>query len=841
MRRLPSPLVLVVGLAWAGLGAAPARAAPAPAQGSAAAEPAAAAAAAAKPGSKARSKRERGAVLGRVDDDPAASDRGPTKAPLARLADRLADVEAAVVGAEQAAAAARARSDEETAKRLVAGQVLLEEGDPERAAVLFLDLVENAAEAPAGVQARHFLGVALVQLDMRAWAAECLLANLADDRPDARRYHQTSLAHLLDLAAPRQPAGFARRPGLSALPELRGRLRALGLPTAVAPPRGALDPPTLGRIRARVAAIPPAEREPALRYAYGRYLYFAGEPREAIAELDALAPLDVPLSRGGPGARFRVRAAYVAAVAALALGDVDDAMDRLARLVKATPADPGDRRIVELAWLARARVNHDRGEYARALQAYRRIGRASPYYFTAVYEGAWTLLRAERFDQAAEALDRLLELEQGGALTPELRQLRAKLRIKEGKLSAAEGEFEALRQDFERRGRALAALDAPAAYFAAIAAAEGDAFQLAAVLPPSLAPIAATLPRARQAEALARDLGALDRDLAELRAALARMESAVQARERARLFVDLGAQEAALDRAADDLIEVTEALIARAAPAVEPRALAPLEERRLALKAAVSRPPGPDERAPGRRVAELDALLVELDAALGVIRAELVGAERGLLAAADRQRAVPPAWFDGVAELRRVQRELRRDARAAREELGRVDVALRYDDPARQAAAAARAVYRAYLAAMLAAVLKARPDPALADLGARAARLAARLDAARGQLDAAALARLQSTLTVLRDERQNLDRYRDQLAALYPAGAELVGEVVRASAADVAGEVENWRMRSEVGKLDVAWALKEAEGERARDLERQRERDLREVDRAIEAAKEALR
>lgn len=843
MRRSTPPalLAVLVGALVGGVAASPAIAAPtaaaAPAKGKADAK--------GKGKADAQGKGKRGSVLGSIDDEPASDDRDAPRDPIARLDARLGEVEAAVALAEKIAAASISRSEKENAKRLVAGQVHLEEGDPERAAIVFLELVESYADTPAGIQARHFLGEALYRLDMRTWASECLLQNIADDRPDARRYHQASLARLLDLAAPRQSPGFARPPGLSALPELRGRLRALGLATAAEPPRGVVDPPTLGKVRARVAAIAPEERTPELRYANGRYLYFAGEHREAIAELDALSPLDIPLSRGGPGAAFRVRAAYVAAVAALAVGDVDDAMERLGRLVKASPKDPADRRIVELAWLARARINHDRGEYERSLQAYRRIGRSSPFYFTAVYETAWTLLRADRYDQAAEALDRLLELEPDGALTPEIKQLRGKLRIKEGKLSAAEGEFEALRQDFERRGKALASLDAPADYFAAIAAAEGGGFQIGGVLPRSLVPIARTLPRAVQAEALARAVGELDRELSDLRALLARMESAVQARERARLFIDLGAQEAALERGNEELAEVAEALIARAGGAIEPRALASLEERRKGLKARIDRPLSADERAasPGRRLADLLDFRDELEAAIGALRAELVGAEQRLLAAAERQKgSAPPApWLDGVIELRRALVELQAQARRIREELGRVDVSIRYDDPVRQASTAARAAYRAYLDGMLAAVLKARPDPVLVALQVRTRSLSVRLDAARGKLDAAALARLNTTLGVLREERANLDRYRDELLAQQAAATDVVGEVMRASVRDVAAEVENWKMRSEVGKLDVAWAMKEAEGERARDLERQRERDLREVDRAIEAAKEVSR
>jgi hypothetical protein len=72
----------------------------------------------------------------------------------------LAGVAAAIAGAEDVASAAEAaarredqRSASELARRLVAGQVMLAQKDSERAAVVFLDLLENAAGTPAASQA----------------------------------------------------------------------------------------------------------------------------------------------------------------------------------------------------------------------------------------------------------------------------------------------------------------------------------------------------------------------------------------------------------------------------------------------------------------------------------------------------------------------------------------------------------------------------------------------------------------------------------------------------------------------------------------------------------------
>lgn len=103
-----------------------------------------------------------------------------TAAPDPEIPADLRSVVVALAAADEAAAAAEqavrrddSRSDAELARRLVAGQVMLSQRDHERAAVVFLDLLENAPASPAAAQARFYLGEALLLLGMRRWAAEC--------------------------------------------------------------------------------------------------------------------------------------------------------------------------------------------------------------------------------------------------------------------------------------------------------------------------------------------------------------------------------------------------------------------------------------------------------------------------------------------------------------------------------------------------------------------------------------------------------------------------------------------------------------------------------------------
>lgn len=775
----------------------------------------------------------------------AAAPRRREQAELAELAKRLQEAEASVVEAEGAAAEEAEPSETQLAKRLVAGQLKLSEGDYEGAAIVFLDLMDNHGSSQAGPQAVYFLGDALMRLDMNRWAAELFSRNLADSRPEARRFKQRSVARLLDLAHPRRPEGFARRPGLSATPEVRARLQAVGVDTAREPPQGLIRDENRERVERWAESFGRSERGPELRYSYGRYLYLEGKHIPARDELDSLSPLDIPISRGGPDAKWRVRASYIAAAASLAAGDVDDALARMARIAKVHPSDPGDRQIVELAWMAIGRIHHDLDEPKAAVKAYRHIGRDSVFFPEAMYETAWTLLRAGHYDQAVNALDLLLVYDPGSPIVPEIKQLRGKIKIQQRDYATAEQEFLALRRDFDRLarqlGRKLEAKGDATAYFASVIGEDMEHFSLDSLLPVAAVPVARSLPKAVHAEDIARDVGYLERELRDVRDLLARMEEAVQARQKARLFNDLGAHMASLDNVDDELIDVEEALVFRLAGRT--KGMERLENQRVALRDKVDRPLGPAGDAQQSRVVKLRALLEQahrLDLTVSAMRGQLVATERYYEETRKNQKIDHQGFLTQATELRDTVGALEVEAAKLRDEITRAQAALRYEDPLREARRSALVAYRQHLARMFAAASKAAGDAEATSLYTRARTLEERGEKARQALERAAMGRLQEAMAILVEERANLDRYVGELRGTKSSTKALVAEVLEAAYRDVVAEVANMVLRSEVGLLDVAWSMKEAETDAVHQLELERDRDLRELDRAMEMGLEDL-
>jgi tetratricopeptide (TPR) repeat protein len=776
-----------------------------------------------------------------------AAPRRKRKAELGELVERMREAETSIVKAERAAAADAQPSEEQLAKRLVAGQLKLGDGDYEGAAITFLDLMENHFASQAGPQAVYYLGEALVHLDMHRWAAELFSRNLGDARVEAARFKQRSVARLLDLAHPRREEGFARRPGLSATPEVRARLRGLGIDVTQTPLEGVIRGEDLRRLERWAESFGRSEREPELRYSYGRHLFLEGHHDRAMDELDSLSPLDIPMTKGGPDAKFRVRAAYIAAAAALAAGQIDEALERFARIVKARPREPRERQVVELAWMAMGRIHHDLDEPDMAVKAYRRVGRNSVFFPEAMYETAWTLLAARQYEQAAHALDLLLVYDPDSPIAPEIKQLRGKVKIQQRDYQAAEEEFLSLRRDFDRLakqlGRKLEATGDARAYFASVVAQDMEHFSLGSLLPVAALPVARSLSRVVQAEDLAQDVGKLERELHDVRDLLARMEEAVQARYKARLFNDLGAHTASLDNVDDMLVDIEETLVLRLAGRAEGAGLSQLENQRLALRDKLDRPLGPRTGARDVQVDRLRRLLEQahkLDLTVSAMRAQLVATERYYEETRKDQKIDHQGFLAQATELRDTVAALEAASQRLRNKITRAQAAMRYEDPLLEARAVALGAYREHLARMHAALAQAVSDPDAATLWQRSRALHERAESARSGLERAAVGRLQDAIAILVEERANLDRYLVELTGAKTRTRDLVAQVLESAYGDVVAEVANMVLRSEVGLLDVAWSMKEAQTEAIHHLEVERDRDMRELNRAVDMGLEDL-
>ena len=65
-------------------------------------------------------------------------------------------------------------------------------------------------------------------------------------------------------------------------------------------------------------------------------------------------------------------------------------------------------------------------------------------------------------------------------------------------------------------------------------------------------------------------------------------------------------------------------------------------------------------------------------------------------------------------------------------------------------------------------------------------------------------------------------------------------QTTAAAVRDLGAELQYWTTRSEVGLLDVAWAVQHAEQDEAERLERSRDQSFKELDRALDQVLEDM-
>ena len=633
----------------------------------------------------------------------------PKPAKLADVAKAVAEQQQVVTHARKATRVPKKPTEERLAKRLVEGQLKLEERDVENAAIVFLDLIENHPDSQAAPQAVYFLGESLMLMDMNQWAAEMFSRNLRTSSVEARRFHQRSVARLFDLAIPRRKPGFARRPGFSATPEARARLRAIGVAVDTSPPSGNVAASDISRLVQWAQSYPASEREPELRYAFGRFLYLTGQNQKAQAELDALGRVDEPIENNASDLKWRLRAGYIAAAATLADNDRELALERFSTIAAVRAQRPEDRQIVDLARMAIGRIHHDEQQWDQAVAAYRRIGRDSPMFSEALYETSWTLLRAGHHDRAIQALDILLIYDPDSPLVPEIKQLRGKIKIQQRNYQAAEKEFMTLRREFDRLakglGRTLEQRGDASRYFAAVVGEDMEHFSLAALLPVAALPVARALPRALQARDIARLTGEVERELVETRALLTRMEEAVGAKQRARLFTDLAAHLAALNTAEMELTDAREQLVRRVVGRRPTRSLQTLERQRVRLRQRVDNPLGPRDASRAStldRIQTLGEKVHKIELIVSALRAQLVATERYFEDTRNRQKINHQAFLTQAADLRDEMAALEQEGQRLRRQIARAESSLRFRDPWVLARRAALAKYRQHLEKMFA-------------------------------------------------------------------------------------------------------------------------------------------
>jgi tetratricopeptide (TPR) repeat protein len=344
------------------------------------------------------------------------------------------------------------------------------------------------------------------------------------------------------------------------------------------------------------------------------------------------AAAEATLASIAAGSSVYRRARYFLGVVRTASGDLDGALTAFTEVSEQSVETGEDRRVHDLALLARARIHYERQEFALAAEVYGRIGSDSEYLADKLYEIIWTFVKQSAWEDAAGAVDIFLLAFPEHAFAARVSLMRGQLHIKTVQYDEALAAFEGVIAEYTPvRDR-----------FVALAAGEGDSVEVfrkmsarsgdtglplfARSMMESNREFSRGLKAHRELLELGQDVAVSEGLIRELQDALD-TSAGIGGYERTRVDIDLLRSQLLQQRLDLARVEESWAWSQRGRPRAE---LEKLRKRREALREqALNR----DARAPGYSDAAVVAEIVAIEQGLLVVRSQFSGS--GFAAQAD--------------------------------------------------------------------------------------------------------------------------------------------------------------------------------------------------------------
>jgi tetratricopeptide (TPR) repeat protein len=618
-------------------------------------------------------------------------------------------------------------------------------------------------------------------------------------------------------------------------------------------------PSDLASIFEKFNLVPPAQVDAALLYAKGKAYFRTKAYNEATAAF----------SQVGPNTAYTHQARYYQGLTALkvAQGTGGDASSKGAtsagykqaieafRAVTVLPPDTAEHRhVVDLAWMAIARLFYEMEQYGRASEAYSKIGRDSPEFDTMLFELGWVYVRMGDVERAERALEVLMVSDPDSEFIGDGTLLRADLLLRAGAFDRALELYKGVLAQYDpMRAKVDAFLDSTkdvAIYYDRLAQQQADLLDQNDQLPPIAlkwareegdGPLAfAVIDSVNQCKGLIKQSNDL---VDKLSAVIAATNSA-----RVRAFPELrNAEEQALtllNRIARDRLAIARQLDGEEPGDVGGDMGQARQERRSLMQAIGELPASADDFAQREKEGldrwnkvsqQLSYTTIQIDS----LQATVNGLRRMMAEAPQQGVARDPAKVaqnqadidlteKELKNFREVAAELRRELEIGRAQIGMGDQ--RYQDDftnrSKFIAALEREVQLASggAAGSGAARFAGQVAPLLASARQYESQLSGLLGTVQAQVSAKAGVMQQQ----IEEQRTLLAGYQAQLSALDGEAHDLVGQVAKVNFEEVRKRLRGIVLRADVGVTEQAWEVREEELDRVQSLlsERARQEQL---------------
>ena len=618
-------------------------------------------------------------------------------------------------------------------------------------------------------------------------------------------------------------------------------------------------PSDLAFIFEKFNLVPPSQVDAALLYAKGKAYFRQRSWNEAVQAFSQVAPntpythqaryyqglvaLKVAQGTGGDAAsKGATSAGYKQAIEAFKAVTV------------LSPDTPEHRHVIDLGWMAIARLFYEMEQFGRASEAYAKIGRESPEFDTMLYELGWVYVRMGDVERAERALEVLMVSDPDSEYIGDGTLLRADLLLRAGAFDRALQLYQSVLEPYDKmRAKVDTFLDSTkdvAVYYDRLSQQQADLLEQTDQLP------ALALKWAREdgdgplAFAVidgVNDCKTLIRQSNELVEKLTAVISDTN-RARVRAFPDLRAGEETaltlLNRLARDRLAVARELDAEEPSDLGGEIAQVRQERRALMQAIGELPASADafakrEQEGSERWNKVSQDLTRTTMQIDSLQATVNGLRRMIAEGPQQGLARDPALIakaqadidlseKELKNFREVGTELRRQLEIGRAQIGLGDQ--RYqDDYANRAKFVEKLDRELQLASGGAAGGGAQRFASQAGpLMATARQYESQLSTALGEMQTQVASRAADIQRKIEAERAALAGYQAQLSALDGEAHDVVGQVAKENFENVRKRLRDIVLRADVGITEQAWEVREEELDRVQSLlgERARQEQL---------------
>jgi tetratricopeptide (TPR) repeat protein len=692
-------------------------------------------------------------------------------------------------------------------RRLIDAQVLYELKNYEAASTLLLDVVQKYPNSQAYPEALFYLADSLF-LIRDFLSSRRYFEKVVETGPSNKRY-QEALQRLIELSL--YTGDYS---------------------------------PVDGYI-AKLAELPPGHQLPSVPYVKGKYYYFRQRYDEALNAFK-----DINQSH-----KYWFHSQYFVGATYVAQGKLTEAIGAFDGVLKVEAKTDSQKRIAELSHLALGRIYYDRGQFTNANVEYSKISSKSELFADSLFEQAWVSIKAKEYKKAFRALDTLLTAKPDDPQVPEVKLLIGNLHIRENEYMLATDAFSKTRDEFEPIHKQMDDIinkqTDPQRYFQELIGKNLGKFDVSSYLPPIAIKWVKAESDIQHVVNLVTDVNDLKKSLDESDEIVRRLDKAVTGPGRVNIFPELATARSKAVEIGNQIGDAKKALLSREHDLEAPVAgseraqLDSLAAQRQAIEAKLaSTPSTADDLATRLKKAkgnfdDLDKRASELNVLIHSFHAERVAIELYYKTTTKGQK-VDTSQFEKEAaqvqamedDLQKQYDQLRRDIDEAAQSVGVDDAQMQLEAQLRKQLGEIQQQERSVGASVrlrLSGEDRTKVDQ-IESILSRAQAAEGSLASFNAKIDEQVEARLVDIKTSIAEEKANVEKFRIALGQHEGEAVTVGGGITAESFKAVADRFYQIVVRSDVGIIDVAWALKDNKTQEDSRLVREQKRELKLLD-----------